>query len=226
MVPAISIVGFSGSGKTTLIVKVVSELTARGFRVGTIKHDAHKFEIDREGKDSWRHKKAGAVSVLLTSADKLAFIKSTDAEMPLPEAIEHFMAGLDVVITEGYKTGNLPKIEVYRSSVSEQPACLNDPGLLAVVSDGPVETGKPLLDINDFMGVCDIIEDKIIRAAESGAEKKSSADIEFSVEGLEAELSEESALRLRSAVIEALQDTGACGALAEDAVVELKLGKR
>jgi len=162
MIPAVSIIGFSGSGKTTLIVKVVAELTERGFRVGTIKHDAHRFEIDREGKDSWRHKQAGAVSVLITSKEKMAFIKSTDVEMPLTEAIGTFMNDLDVVITEGYKTGNLPKIEVFRKSVSEARACIDDTSLIAVVSDGPVDTDRPLLDINDFKGVADIIEKKII----------------------------------------------------------------
>ncbi len=163
MVPAVSIIGFSGSGKTTLIVKVVAELTKRGYRVGTIKHDAHRFEIDREGKDSWRHKKAGAVSVLITSKEKMAFIKSTDSEMSLTEAIGTLMNDLDVVITEGYKTGNLPKIEVFRGSVSESRACPENNALMAVVSDGPVDTDKPLLDINDYKGVADIIEDKIIK---------------------------------------------------------------
>jgi len=163
MVPAVSIIGFSGSGKTTLIVKVVAELTKRGYRVGTIKHDAHRFEIDREGKDSWRHKEAGAVSVLITSKEKMAFIKTTDVEMPLTGAIETFMTDLDVVITEGYKTGNLPKIEVYRKAVSEARACPDDANLLAVVSDGLVETDRPLLDINDYRGVADLIEEKIIR---------------------------------------------------------------
>ncbi len=164
MVPVVSIVGFSGSGKTTLIVKVIEELTSRGYRVGTIKHDAHKFEIDREGKDSWRHKKAGAVSVLITSREKLAFIKSLNEEVPLEEAIETFMGGLDVVITEGYKTGGLPKIEVFRKSVSSVPACGGDPTLLAFASDGAVDTDLPVLDINDFGGVADIIEEKIIGA--------------------------------------------------------------
>lgn len=163
MVPAVSIIGFSGSGKTTLIVKVVAELTARGFRVGTIKHDAHKFEIDHEGKDSWRHKKAGAVSVLITSKEKMAFIKNTEGELPLTEAIETLMDDLDVVITEGYKTGNLPKIEVYRESVSEARACPDESSLIAVVSDGPVDTDRPVLDINDYKGVTDIIEKEIIK---------------------------------------------------------------
>ncbi len=162
MTPAVSIVGFSGSGKTTLIVKVIAELTARGYRVGTIKHDAHKFEIDREGKDSWRHKKAGAVSVLLTSSEKLAFIKDLEEELPLEEAIALFMTDLDVVITEGYKTGSLPKIEVYRKSVSEHPACAGDPTLLAFATDGPMETALPVIDINDFKTVADIIEKEIM----------------------------------------------------------------
>lgn len=226
MVPAISIVGFSGSGKTTLIIKVVSELTRRGLRVGTIKHDAHKFEIDREGKDSWRHKKAGAVSVLLTSTDKLAFIKSTSGEMPLTEAIPLFMTNLDVVITEGYKTGKLPKIEVYRASVSERPACLGDPALLAVVSDGPVETEKPVLDLNDFMGVCEIIEDKIIRARET---TDAYGDLQLRVNGHEAKLPEEATLRLKNALIEALEGLEGCEGLNkgdEGQVIELRLDKR
>jgi len=204
MVPAMSIVGFSGSGKTTLIVKVVAELTARGFKVGTIKHDAHKFEIDREGKDSWRHKKAGAKSVLITSAEKLAFIKSTPSEMPLPEAISLFMRDVDVVITEGYKTGNLPKIEVYRSSVSEHAACLKDGDLMAVVSDGPVETEKPVLDINDFMGVADIIENNIINKKQPLTPN----NLKIRVDGDITSLPEKSVLLLTKALEEALEEVG------------------
>ncbi len=162
MTPAVSIVGFSGSGKTTLIVKVIAELTGRGYDVGTIKHDAHKFEIDREGKDSWRHKQAGAVSVLLTSREKLAFIKDLDEELPLEEAISLFMNDLDVVITEGYKTGSLPKIEVFRRSVYESPACAGDPTLLAYATDGPIETDLPLMNINDYKTVADSIEKEIM----------------------------------------------------------------
>ncbi len=162
MTPSISIVGFSGSGKTTLIVKVIVELTRRGYRVGTIKHDAHRFEIDHEGKDSWRHKKAGAVSVLLTSREKLALIKDLEAELPLEEAIETFMDDVDIVITEGYKTGKMPKIEVFRKTVSEAPACAGDPTLLAFASDGPLETDLPVIGINDYRGVADLIERKIM----------------------------------------------------------------
>jgi len=165
MTPTVSIVGFSGSGKTTLIVKVIRELTSRGYRVGTIKHDAHRFEIDREGKDSWRHKEAGAVSVLITSAEKLAFIKSLDREVPIEDAITRFMDDLDVVVTEGYKTGALPKIEVYRRSVAEAPACAGDPTLLAFASDGPVETDLPVIDINDYVAVADLIEKEIMEKA-------------------------------------------------------------
>ncbi|MFQ5480634.1 MAG: molybdopterin-guanine dinucleotide biosynthesis protein B [Thermodesulfobacteriota bacterium] len=217
MVPTMSIVGFSGSGKTTLIVKVVEELTARGYRVGTIKHDAHKFEIDREGKDSWRHKKAGAKSVLITSAEKLAFIKSTAEEMPLSKAIPLFMSDLDVVITEGYKTGALPKIEVYRSSVAEHPACLSDPLLLALVSDGPLETKKPLLDINDFMGVADIIENKIIKAAKADTV----CDLELTLNGQRVSLQKEAALRLKKAAEEALEESR----LSAEGLIELRLNR-
>ena len=167
MKPAVSIVGYSGSGKTTLIEKVVRELTARGYRVGTVKHDAHRFEIDREGKDSWRHRQAGAVSVLITSSDKLAFIKALDSEVPLEQAIERFMYDVDLVITEGYKTGSLPKIEVYRKCVAPEPACSSDPRLLAYASDGPVEGGVPVIDMDDFRAVADLIEERVLRAGRS-----------------------------------------------------------
>ncbi len=202
MVPAISIVGFSGSGKTTLIVKVVTELTARGFKVGTIKHDAHKFEIDKEGKDSWRHKKAGAKSVLITSAEKLAFIKTTPSEMPLPEAIALFMSDVDVVVTEGYKTGHLPKIEVYRECVADDPACLTDPALLAIVSDGSVDTDKPILDINDFMGVADIIENNIIKKGRRETPEK----LHISIEGVDVNLPEDKSVALNKALTKALEE--------------------
>ena len=102
------------------------------------------------------------MSVLLTSSEKLALIRDLDEELPLEEAIETYMTGLDVVITEGYKTGSLPKIEVYRKCVAERPACAGDPTLMAFVSDAPMDTDLPVVDINDYERVADIIEREII----------------------------------------------------------------
>ncbi|MFH1091248.1 MAG: molybdopterin-guanine dinucleotide biosynthesis protein B, partial [Pseudomonadota bacterium] len=101
-VPLVCIVGRSDSGKTTFIEKLVPELTKLGLSVGTIKHDVHGFDIDRPGKDSWRHKQAGARQTLISSPTKLALIRDTDHDYSLDELTPYFN-GLDIVLTEGYK---------------------------------------------------------------------------------------------------------------------------
>ncbi len=163
MVPIVSIVGLSGSGKTTLLEKTVKELTRRGWSVGTIKHDAHGFDIDREGKDSFRHKKAGAVTVALSSPDKFAVIKEVKAEWPPQRIIASYLCDVDVVMTEGYKTGEFPKIEVIRKANSKKPVCADDKRLLAYASDFKPAGETPVYGINDFKGISDLIEDKIIK---------------------------------------------------------------
>ena len=99
----VAIVGKSDSGKTTLIEKLVPELVRLGLRVGTVKHDAHSFEIDHPGKDSWRHGQAGAEAYAIASPERLAFITKLDGEMPLADIARRYFAGFDLVVAEGYK---------------------------------------------------------------------------------------------------------------------------
>ncbi|WP_025323194.1 molybdopterin-guanine dinucleotide biosynthesis protein B [Deferrisoma camini] len=170
--PAVSFVAKSGTGKTTLLEKVIAELTRRGYRVGTIKHDAHRFEIDHEGKDSWRLTRAGASPMVISSAEKLAMVHpNARGEMTLEEIIYRFMTEADIVLTEGYKTGGLPKIEVHRSARSPELLCaapdgtLRDHRLIAVVSDHPWNLPVPVLPLDHPGPVCDFLEERYLAGA-------------------------------------------------------------
>ncbi len=165
MTPIVSIVGKSGSGKTTLLEKVISELKRRGYDVGVIKHDAHGFEIDHEGKDSWRHKKAGASTVALSSARKFAVIKDVDAEWPPERIISSFLSDADVVVTEGFKKSAFLKIEVVRKANSSRPVCAGDKHLMAFVTDLELKTKLPVFKLGDYRGVARLIEKEIIKKA-------------------------------------------------------------
>ena len=166
MIPVVSIVGRSGSGKTTLLEKVVGELTKRGYRVGTIKHDVHGFEIDHEGKDSWRHKRAGAMTVVLSSGEKFAVIKDVDVEWKPECLVSAFLSDMDIVITEGYKRAGFPKIEVIRKARSTKPVCTKTKDLLAIVSDIKIRSSIPRFDLNDFKGVVDLLEERFLSGRE------------------------------------------------------------
>lgn len=148
-IPVISIVGRSNSGKTTLMVKLVQELKSRGYRVATIKHSHHSFEIDKEGKDSWLHTKAGAEAVVVSSQTMTGVIRMTPRELPLPEIVNTYLPDMDIVLAEGYKTLALPKIEVSRSEISADLVCKNDQHLIAVVSDKTPGIGVPFFPIDD-----------------------------------------------------------------------------
>jgi molybdopterin-guanine dinucleotide biosynthesis adapter protein len=140
--PMISIVGFSGQGKTTLTVKLVVELIKRGFRVGTIKHDVHGFDPDHPGKDSWRHKKAGASVTIVTSPTQIGMVRDVDHDHQ-PQELVHFFKEIDIVLVEGFKRAGLPKIEIFRPEIKKEPACKGDKYLIAVVSDAPLDWGMP-----------------------------------------------------------------------------------
>ncbi len=163
MAPIISIVGKSGSGKTTLLEKVISELTRRGYSVGVLKHDAHGFEIDHEGKDSWRHKQAGAKVVALSSPERFAVINDVDREWTPERLAACYLSGVDVVVTEGFKKSPFPKIEVVRKANSSRPVCGKDKLLIAFASDFRVSRRLPVYKLNDFKGIADLIEEKIIK---------------------------------------------------------------
>lgn len=178
--PVVSIVGTSGSGKTTLLEKVVQELVKKGYSVGTIKHDAHGFELDRAGKDSWRHKKAGAKTVVLSSPGKLAVLKDVKGEWPPERIASSFFHDADIVITEGYKKGPFPKIEVIRKANKKKPVCLKDKGLIAIATDitlkavnvpvYPLEGHKPIARLIEKMflkrgmdtGLCLVADGRVV----------------------------------------------------------------
>ena len=164
MIPIVSLVGKSGSGKTTLLEKVVAELTHRGYKVGTIKHDVHGFEIDYEGKDSWRHKRAGAATVVLSGPGKIAVIKDVDEEWSPDRLGSSFIDGVDIIITEGYKRAIHPKIEVIRKAKSTKPICRKDKNLIAIASDMKFRyKDVPCIDINEATGVADLIEKRFLQ---------------------------------------------------------------
>jgi molybdopterin-guanine dinucleotide biosynthesis protein B len=135
----VAIVGKSDSGKTTLIEKVVPELVKLGLRVGTVKHDAHSFEIDHPGKDSWRHGQAGAEAYVIASPERLAFIAKLDAELELVDIVERFYGGFDIVVAEGYKRTAPHRVELFRAGAGHaEPLC--GPGeALALVTDADLE---------------------------------------------------------------------------------------
>jgi molybdopterin-guanine dinucleotide biosynthesis adapter protein len=162
MTPFVAIVGKSGSGKTTLLEKLVAELKRRGYRIGTVKHHLHNFEVDQAGKDSWRHAQAGADTVVIASPYKLALIKQTRPDMSLDAIRTRFFDDVDVVVAEGYKLHACPKIEVFRSSVHAHPLCLDDPDLLALVSDQEVEVGVPCFGLEAIAALADFIEQRVL----------------------------------------------------------------
>lgn len=155
--PIISIIGKSNSGKTTLLEKVIAELKRRNYRVGTVKHHSHRgFEIDKPGKDSWRHAQAGSDHVVLVAPDKLASIKLLQEEISLDE-IAATMQDVDVILTEGFKHAGKPTIEILRAERSRELLCSPDT-LLAVVTNFELETAVPHYNWNDIDGITGLIE--------------------------------------------------------------------
>ena len=124
--PVLCVVGFSGSGKTTLLVQLVTNLTRRGLRVATIKHDVHGFDMDQPGKDSWRHKQAGAAATVVTSPKQIGMVMDADHDHQPLELIP-LLPAVDIVLVEGFKRSDLPKIEVFRAENDKPPACKDDP---------------------------------------------------------------------------------------------------
>jgi molybdopterin-guanine dinucleotide biosynthesis protein B len=168
LVSVVSIVGKSDSGKTTLIEKLIPILKDRGYRVASIKHDVHGFEMDREGKDTYRHFHSGADAVLISSPNKIALIKRVDQPSSLDELVERYYPDMDIVITEGFKRLDKPKIEVFRSAIHEQPLCTAADNRVALASDVPLDVDCPRFDINDAKGIADFIEERFLKSAKDG----------------------------------------------------------
>lgn len=169
--PIVSIVGKSNSGKTTLIERLIPALGARGYRIGTIKHSHHDIDLDRPGKDSYRHKSAGAEAVMVAGPGRIALVQDV-VDAQLDDLVGYFK-DLDLVITEGYKRTSKPKIEICRAARSSAPLCREDPSLVAMVTDLDIEgLTVPAFLPDDIQGLADFIEDRFLSrpaAAAGGA---------------------------------------------------------
>jgi molybdopterin-guanine dinucleotide biosynthesis protein B len=150
--------GYSGAGKTTLIEKLIPRFVARGLSVSLIKHTHHGFDIDRPGKDSYRHREAGCREVMVTSNRRWALMHELRGEA-VPTLADHVavLAPCDLVLVEGYRSWPMPKLEVFRPAVGHPPLFPEDPDIVAVASDAPVQTRLPLLDINDGAGIAEFV---------------------------------------------------------------------
>ncbi len=153
--------GWKNSGKTGLAVRVVTELTARGYRVSTIKHAHHDFDIDKVGADSWRHRNAGAHEVTIVSGTRFAIMHELrGAPEPSFEDILARIAPCDLVLIEGYKYEPVPKIEARRRDAAKtEPLAPSDPHIIAIAADHSVtDTMLPVFDLDDTTSIADFIE--------------------------------------------------------------------
>jgi molybdopterin-guanine dinucleotide biosynthesis protein B len=168
MIPIVSIVGKSDSGKTTLIEKLLPELIRRGYRIATVKHDVHGFEVDREGKDSWRHKQAGAHTVIISSEKKIALIRDIEKDLTLDELRGRLVQDVDLILSEGYKKDIQPKIEIFRKEKHKELLCTREDNLVAIVSDQPFDVGVPCFGLDDMRGLADFIEGRFLKTKKNG----------------------------------------------------------
>ena len=154
----IAIAGYSGSGKTTLIEKVIPQLVIEGFRVSLIKHAHHEFDIDQPGKDSHRHRMAGATEVLISASNRWALMHELrGAPEPSLEDQLKLFSPCDVVIVEGWKHQDMPKIEVHRKLADKPLLFPQDPSVVAVATDESLATGLPQFALDDGEGVAQFI---------------------------------------------------------------------
>jgi molybdopterin-guanine dinucleotide biosynthesis adapter protein len=160
MPPLVAIVGNSNTGKTTLIEKLIPDLKQRGYTVGTLKHTHHGFHLDKRGKDTWRHQAAGADTVVAVSPRRIAIVK--DSPLNSLEAALPYLDDRDIVLAEGFKGGRCPKIEIFRKAAGGQPVCLEDPQLIALVTDMEIETGLPVFGPDDVGSIADFIENRFL----------------------------------------------------------------
>lgn len=162
-IPIVAIVGRSNSGKTTLIERIIPELKRRGWRVGTIKHNRHGFQIDHPGKDSYRHRQSGARVTVLASPQEVAVIQDAEKDYEIFELVSLFIRGVDIVLVEGFKENTYPKIELRPSSKPGEPICRKGDNLLAYVGDVPETTEVPFFHWDDIQAVVDLIESNLLK---------------------------------------------------------------
>ncbi len=162
MPPIVCIVGRSDTGKTTFLEELLPEIKALGYRVATVKHDTHGFDVDHPGKDSWRHAQAGSDLVVISSPSKVAMIRKVDTEWTL-EVIAHQLAkDVDLLLTEGYKRERAPKIEVHRRVMGPELLCSADE-LVALVTDEELPLPVAQFGWHEAAAVARLIEEKFLR---------------------------------------------------------------
>lgn len=152
------VTGYKNAGKTGLMERLVTEITGRGFTVSTLKHAHHSFDIDHPGKDSYRHRAAGAHQVVLSSGNRWAMMTELrdTPEPPLADLLAQ-MAPVDLILVEGWKRDNHPKIEAFRAAPNNPLIATNDPTIKAVASDTQLDLDRPVFDLNDTTTIADFI---------------------------------------------------------------------
>ena len=152
------ITGYKNAGKTGLMERLVTEIAGRGVTISTLKHAHHSFDVDQPGKDSFRHRQAGAQQVLLASRDRWALMTELRgaAEPPLADLLAQ-LAPVDLVLIEGYKRDRHPKVEAFRAVTGNPLIAADDPTIRAVASDSPLELDRPVFDLNDTVAIADFI---------------------------------------------------------------------
>ncbi|MGR3313752.1 molybdopterin-guanine dinucleotide biosynthesis protein B [Roseovarius indicus] len=152
------VVGWKNAGKTGLMERLVTEITGRGFSVSTVKHAHHTFDVDQPGKDSHRHRVAGATEVLLASRKRIALVHELrDEEEPTLEELLQRLGPVDLVLVEGYKRDAHPKVEAHRAETGNPLIATDDPTVRAVASDTALDLDRPVFDLNDTGAIADFI---------------------------------------------------------------------
>lgn len=155
------IAGKSNSGKTTLLEKLIAELAGRGIAVGSVKHTHDGFDFDKKGKDSWRHKQAGTRATLVVTDTRVAMVREDDRTPE--EKMRDYLHGMDIILAEGFKRQALPKMEIFRKdSPHTDPLCLDDPHLVAFVTDTELRPEVPVFRPEDIGPIADFIQENFI----------------------------------------------------------------
>ena len=159
MIPLVCVIGKSGVGKTYVVERMVAELKRRGYRVATIKHSAGGFDIDHEGKDTWRYAQAGSDTVAISSSQKVAIIRKVDHDHTLSELQRFLVPDFDIILAEGFKQDKAPKIEVHRKEFGFELLCAKEE-LLAIATDEKLKIDVPQYGLEDAPELVDLIEQR------------------------------------------------------------------